>query len=103
MPIDVYLVDCANGSRSLWRTLSPADPAGVAGLSDLFLTRDGSAYAYTFVRFLDELHVEDGRLTTRRRPHEDYRVFRDGRVLVDRDHARLPTRRARAILAYRDT
>jgi hypothetical protein len=31
-----------------------------------------------------------------------YRVFRDGRVLVERDHARLVARRARAILEYLD-
>jgi len=31
-----------------------------------------------------------------------YRIFRDGRVLVDRDHARLTARRARAILEYLD-
>ena len=60
LPVAVYLVDCASGARSLWRTLSPADPAGVGGFNDMFLTRDGSAYAYTFVRFLDELHVVDG-------------------------------------------
>jgi hypothetical protein len=60
LPMDVYLVDCSSGARSLWRTLSPADPAGVPGLSDVFLTRDGSAYAYHFARLLDDLHVVDG-------------------------------------------
>lgn len=31
-----------------------------------------------------------------------YRIFRDGRVLVERDRARLTERRARAILEYLD-
>jgi predicted nucleotidyltransferase len=31
-----------------------------------------------------------------------YRVFRDGRVLVDKDHAALAERKARAILEYLD-
>ena len=31
-----------------------------------------------------------------------YRIFRDGRVLVERDHARLVTRKARAILDHLD-
>jgi hypothetical protein len=56
----VYLVDCASGARSLWRSMSPADPAGVSGIGDVFLTRDGTAYAYHFQRNLDELHVVDG-------------------------------------------
>ena len=56
----VYLVDCESGARTLWRTLSPADPAGAGILNDVFLTRDGSAYAYHFGRDLDELQVVDG-------------------------------------------
>ena len=31
-----------------------------------------------------------------------YRIFRDGRLLVERDHAMLVTRKARAILDYLD-
>lgn len=31
-----------------------------------------------------------------------YRIFRDGRVLVERDHARLTVRKARALLDYLD-
>jgi len=31
-----------------------------------------------------------------------YRVFRDGRLLVERDHAALTSRKARAIIAYLD-
>lgn len=31
-----------------------------------------------------------------------YRIFRDGRLLVERDHAALVTRKARAILDYLD-
>ena len=31
-----------------------------------------------------------------------YRVFRDGKIVIDRDHAALTARKARAILAYLD-
>lgn len=36
------------------------------------------------------------------RPSVGYRAFRDGRVLIERDHAALVERKARAILEYLD-
>jgi Tol biopolymer transport system component len=58
-PVRVYRLDVATGRRELWRTLMPADAAGVAALGPL-PTPDGKAYVYNYVRTLSDLFLVDG-------------------------------------------
>jgi Tol biopolymer transport system component len=59
VPAKVYRVELATGKRELWRTLMPADGAGVSNLSPL-PTPDGSAYIYAYIRTLSDLFLVDG-------------------------------------------
>ena len=58
-PINVYRLELATGRKELWRTLMPADAAGVSSLFP-FMTPDGSAYVYAYVRTLSDLYLVDG-------------------------------------------
>jgi hypothetical protein len=56
-----YRVEFESGRRTLWRTLSPADPVGVEfGGAASGITPDASAYCYSYLRRLGDLFVIDG-------------------------------------------
>jgi hypothetical protein len=58
---DVFRVDLANGTRTLWKTLGPVDPVGVEfGGGSPVMTPNGSAYCYSYTRRLGDLFVVDG-------------------------------------------
>ena len=59
----IYRLDLSTGQRKLWKTLAPADPAGVFNIaadSGLRLTPDGKAYAFTYWSYLNNLFVAEG-------------------------------------------
>lgn len=56
----VYHLDVVTGRKQLWRDLSPADRAGIRGISALYVTPDGRALAYSSLRCLSDLYVVDG-------------------------------------------
>jgi Tol biopolymer transport system component len=58
-PLKVDRLEIETGRRELWKTLMPADSAGVATLVP-FPTPDGSAYVYGFSRVLSDLFIVDG-------------------------------------------
>ncbi|MDQ6891760.1 MAG: serine/threonine-protein kinase [Acidobacteriota bacterium] len=58
-PLQVERLEIATGRREPWKTLMPADAAGVSSLAPL-PTRDGAAYAYWFIRTLSDLYIVDG-------------------------------------------
>ena len=58
-PMKVYRLEIATGRRELWRTLMPADAAGVASMIPA-PTPDGSAYVYSYTRLLSDLYLVDG-------------------------------------------
>jgi serine/threonine protein kinase/Tol biopolymer transport system component len=60
MPISVSKVDLTTGKQTPVLRLMPADPAGVAGVTTVALSRDGKTYAYNYRRLLSELLVVDG-------------------------------------------
>ena len=60
VPSGVYKIHLATGERTLSGELSPADPAGVFDVDKLFMTADGSAYVYSYRRFLSDLKVVEG-------------------------------------------
>jgi eukaryotic-like serine/threonine-protein kinase len=60
VPGHIDRFELATGRRVAWRTLLPDDPAGVLGIEALSVTADGSAYAYSYVRFLQDLYMVEG-------------------------------------------
>jgi Tol biopolymer transport system component len=58
-PMRVNRLELATGRRELWRTLMPADAAGVSNLSP-YPTPSGEAYAYNYVRSLSDLYLVEG-------------------------------------------
>jgi len=59
-------IEIATGSRSPWQLLRPGDPAGIQDLMPIYITRDGSRYAYGYRRFLSDLYVVNGLMTGER-------------------------------------
>jgi len=53
-------LDLATGRRELWRELFPADGAGVVRVSSVFVSPDGSFYAYAYSRVLSNLYLVEG-------------------------------------------
>jgi hypothetical protein len=59
-PARVARLDLATGERTPWRVFSPADPAGIVGTIDPSLTPDGSAWAYSVLRHLNDPYLVEG-------------------------------------------
>jgi eukaryotic-like serine/threonine-protein kinase len=60
LPAKVYQLNLATGKRTLWRTLSPADPAGVSQIGPIVMTPDGTSYIYGYHRTLSDLYLVEG-------------------------------------------
>ena len=60
VPTDVFRLDMATGKRTLWKTLAPADLAGVYDIGPIEMTSDGKAYAYGYGRLLSDLYIAEG-------------------------------------------
>jgi eukaryotic-like serine/threonine-protein kinase len=60
VPAKILKVDPTTGVSTLWKTLMPADPAGVQGFPAIALSEDGNAMAYSYARFLSDLYVITG-------------------------------------------
>jgi Tol biopolymer transport system component len=58
--IDVYRIDIASGRRELWKHVTVSDAAGIVTVPLVIPTRDGRAYAYTYVRVLSTLFETTG-------------------------------------------
>ena len=56
----VRRTDVRTGRAELWKTLSPADPAGIIQILDVDLDPSGPTYAYTYVRVLSDLYIAEG-------------------------------------------
>ena len=60
LPIRVARVDIATGRREPWKTIAPADTAGLKSIPSLRFSDDGKSYAYSSFRILSDLYVVDG-------------------------------------------
>ncbi|MCA1610743.1 MAG: protein kinase [Acidobacteria bacterium] len=58
-PLQVFRLEIATGRKEPWKTLMPADAAGVSSLAPI-PTQDGSAYVYSYNRTLSDLYIVDG-------------------------------------------
>ena len=59
LPAKVFRLDISTGRKELWRTLAPADAAGIYAI-DVTPTRNGEGYVYSFNRILSDLYLVDG-------------------------------------------
>ena len=59
-PAKVEQLDLATGKRTLWRSLAPADPAGVSQIGPIIMTPDASSYIYGYHRTLSDLYLVVG-------------------------------------------
>jgi hypothetical protein len=59
-PLPVFRIDLATGRRELWRTLMPADAAGVMSIFGVFPSADGRSYVYSYARNLSQLFLVGG-------------------------------------------
>lgn len=60
LPVKVYRIDLASGSRQLFKEIVPADPAGAQSVTGIRFSADGKSYAYSLGRWLSDLYVVDG-------------------------------------------
>jgi eukaryotic-like serine/threonine-protein kinase len=60
LPARVYRLDVNSGKRTLWKELTPRDPAGVEYVGPVLPTPDGKAYVYGYRRLLSDLYLVDG-------------------------------------------
>jgi eukaryotic-like serine/threonine-protein kinase len=60
IPTDVYQIDLVSGKRALWKSVEPADAAGIDSISRVLISSDGKAYAFNYVRTLSDLYLVQG-------------------------------------------
>jgi hypothetical protein len=60
MPARVDICDVATGARTLWKEITPPDPAGVLAIGPVLITPDGGSYVYSYRRVLDDLFLVTG-------------------------------------------
>ncbi|MGA7907078.1 MAG: WD40 repeat domain-containing serine/threonine protein kinase [Candidatus Sulfotelmatobacter sp.] len=60
IPAPVTRIDIATGKRTLWKSLEPADSAGIDTIGRVMLSRDTKSYVYSYVRTLSDLYMVEG-------------------------------------------
>ncbi|MGO9540992.1 MAG: protein kinase domain-containing protein [Terriglobales bacterium] len=60
LPAKVHRLDLATGQKQLWKTLMPADAAGITDMGPILITPDGKSYVYEYGRTLSDLYLVDG-------------------------------------------
>ena len=59
-PPAVDRVNTTTGERVRWKTIQPADPAGVDTIPRVLITPDGTSYCHDYIRILSELFIVEG-------------------------------------------
>jgi eukaryotic-like serine/threonine-protein kinase len=60
IPAQVFRVDVATGQRTAWRSLEPADAAGIDTIRGVLISSDDKAYVYGYSRTLSDLYLVQG-------------------------------------------
>jgi Tol biopolymer transport system component len=60
LPAKLHRIDIGTAERTLARELSPTDPTGVDGLTQVRMTPDESTFVYSYPQSLYDLYVIDG-------------------------------------------
>jgi hypothetical protein len=58
--VRVDRLDPATGRRTPWKTLMPADKAGLIDTGFVLLSADARSYVYSYRRFISTLFLVDG-------------------------------------------
>jgi Tol biopolymer transport system component len=58
--VDIARIEIATGTRALWHTIQPGDPAGIMDIFPVKITPDGERYVYGYRRYLSDLFVVRG-------------------------------------------
>ncbi len=59
-PVRVFRIDLADGKRTVWKQISPPDPAGITGIAPVIVSQKGDAYVYGATRILSTLYLVEG-------------------------------------------
>ena len=59
-PARIFKIDIVSGKRELWKTIAPADLAGLTTIVHIVMTPDARSYAYSYNRMLSSLQVAEG-------------------------------------------
>jgi dipeptidyl aminopeptidase/acylaminoacyl peptidase len=60
VPAHVFRLDISTGRRQLWKTIVPADTAGVYSITQFWITPSAHAYFYSYTRLLSQLYLVRG-------------------------------------------
>jgi eukaryotic-like serine/threonine-protein kinase len=60
IPAQVFRVEVATGQRTAWRSLEPADAAGIDTIRGVLISSDDKAYVYGYSRTLSDLYLVQG-------------------------------------------
>ena len=60
IPAQVFRVDLATGQRTFWKSVEPADAAGIDTIGRVLISADGKAYVYGYNRTLSDLYLVQG-------------------------------------------
>jgi eukaryotic-like serine/threonine-protein kinase len=60
VPAQVFRVDLSSGQRTPWKTVEPADAAGIDTVGRLIMSADNKSYVYAYVRTLSDLYLVQG-------------------------------------------
>jgi Tol biopolymer transport system component len=60
IPAQVFRVDVATGQRTAWRSLEPADSAGIDTIRGVLISSDDKTYVYGYSRTLSDLYLVQG-------------------------------------------
>jgi eukaryotic-like serine/threonine-protein kinase len=60
IPAQIFRVDLATGQRTFWKSMEPADSAGIDTIGRVLMSADNKAYVYSYVRTLSDLYLVQG-------------------------------------------
>ena len=60
LPSKVERLNLATGQRQPWKTLMPADAAGIESVGPILIPPDGKSYVYEYLRTLSDLYLLEG-------------------------------------------
>lgn len=60
VPSRVFKVDVTTGQRTLWKTIEPADSAGISTIGGVIIAADEKSYVYSYIRTLSDLYLVEG-------------------------------------------
>jgi Tol biopolymer transport system component len=60
VPAQIVRIDLSSGQRTPWKTVEPADAAGIDTVGRLLMSADNKSYVYAYVRTLSDLYLVQG-------------------------------------------